>query len=1525
MIVTVVDHRGREHDVVIDGAAQATVADLAVKLGPVIDGDASLPLVLLGPNGPLDPTAPLVEAGVVNGARLRLGGSVPSLATSPEGLSLVVISGPLAGSWFALPMGRTVTAGSSERCDIHLDHNSVPPDALKLEVVEDGVRLVPLAGAGSLAGVPLPETPTDWPEDSDELLELGNLLCELRKFPDADTKMSSLSAAGVYLGHRPPRLQSPRSDLAGLLRVLVTLAPPQIPSAALPWVPMALPVVLAVTLTLLTRNPLFLLSALAGILTPAVALSRRARQVRSSENGHRHAADRSLAVIREARLLDRRASPNPVDVRAAALSRSTRLWERRRGDADFLCLRVGTATTGQIVLGENAIPDWVSKRVPELAVRDMPVTVDLRSLGPLGIVGAAARARSSALWLLTQAAGLHAPNDLQFYVLSAAAEAGPWYPMIWMPHLQASLGSDRALLIGNTGESRRRRLAELTATLDRRRIVASESPVEDVAFGEPDIIVLLDGARSIRGLPGMAEVLKEGPRFGIHAICVDAELTHLPEECRAVLHVEGCTPRSTRLDVAGSEAIEVRADEVPQEIVEEVARALAPLKLAEDAADLGPVRLVELLGVLTPTADSVVVGWRHPPRSPDAVVGVAPDGELRLDFAADGPHALIAGTTGSGKTELLRTLVTSLALTHSPDQLNFLLIDYKGGSAFGDAAGLPHTLGVVTYLDGHDGLRLLRWLTAEVGRRQAALRRVGAADIVDYHRADGRFAGEMARLVVAVDEYAEFAHEVPEIVQGLIDITRRGRSLGVHVVLATQQPTNAVTAAIKSNMNLRIALRMLNSADSRDVLDSPIAATIAQRTPGRAFIRSGHGLPRQFQTAWVSGRDDSDLESLVVSAASWFDLGTERGQVRRQVDYEAPTELEHLAVVIREAAATSELQPRGPVWLPALPALIPLASILADGPVPPARITFGVQDVPDEQCQRPAALDLDQETPVAAVGPSQSGRTQWLRTLALSASLTASPADLHLYVIGSAPLVAATVDLPHCGTAVRIDDSDRVARLASWLERELRSRQGLLAAGGFFSLPEHNHTVSPSEAVPRILCLIDDWNRLARVTSGPSALSRSFSQLHIVLAEGRAVGIHIAFTANESGAEERPRTATTLRLGPRSDRDVRIPGRARFGEGDDIQIALADRSDQLLALRGGPDGTHLLPRVPPSRRPFRLVDPSLAADSFDPGGTQGRPVGREESLAWLRSRHASRTSAVLLGPRRAGKTWILSELARRLTTDGANTVIRLTIPQPSAPVDTPDAVASLIYRPLRDSNAPAEDLIDLAATSARLGDPLVFLLDEVGRLRDYPSSAVSWLRDLGQAGAWMVYSGTHRDWRRVVRWALLFPGSSFGNDVNVHELGPLRPGDALEFLSGTAANLGVTVDPDTTGEEVLDLVGSWPFYLQVIGDALVREARRDGRVDAGVVDLPQLIEARLLDEWSHHFHGRFSEIGPLGRSALLSAVQPPPDPARLAPAQRTELSSAGLLLANNRWLPDPPLYKWIMRNRQLLLDEESSG
>ena len=371
-------------------------------------------------------------------------------------------------------------------------------------------------------------------------------------------------------------------------------------------------------------------------------------------------------------------------------------------------------------------------------------------------------------------------------------------------------------------------------------------------------MVILDGSRRLRSMPGMIQILQQGPTVGIRSICLDGEDRFLPGECQAVVVVEpeGPARAAGRQDMLRG----VRPDAVSPVWCQRLVRGLAAVRIVADHGRgrgiPNSARLLDVLGLEPPTSQAIAARWTMGGETTMAMLGESFDGPFGIDIRRDGPHGLIAGTTGAGKSELLQTIVASLAVANKPTAMTFVLVDYKGGSAFKDCVQLPHTVGMVTDLDNHLVERALESLGAELKRREHILAEAGAKDIEDYGdiRKKNTHLAPMPRLLIVIDEFASMVRELPDFVTGLVNIAQRGRSLGIHLLLATQRPSGVVSPEIRANTNLRIALRVTDGNESTDVIDDPSAGFISKSTPGRAYVRLGANSLVPFQAGRVGGR-----------------------------------------------------------------------------------------------------------------------------------------------------------------------------------------------------------------------------------------------------------------------------------------------------------------------------------------------------------------------------------------------------------------------------------------------------------------------------------------------------------------------------------------------------------------------------------------------------------------------------------------------------------------------------------------------
>ncbi|GAB2675993.1 FtsK/SpoIIIE domain-containing protein [Thalassiella azotivora] len=1157
---------------VVDAVRRAARADVVLTVGPDVPATElrSLLLASVGrdPDDPVDvhvagrPLDDGVAPGdppFVQGALVTVGrrGPDPARARRSGGfLELHVVGGPDAGQVHRLgpgehPVGRAGRRGLVvDDPDVSRRHATLLVDADGVRVRDedstngtwvDGRRLGP--GAVRL--------------DLSSRVLVGSSTLALR-LPDADAAAVQPAGDGTLLVNRAPRLrQAPQA-------VEVRFpAPPTAPrTVRVPVVALVLPVVVAVPLALLW-SPMALLF---GLMSPVMLLGNALSDRVTGRREHRRAtAEHATSVsacrtrVRDALAAEqvrrRTAAPDPALVRSTVSTPLHRLWERRREDEDLLALGVGTASLpSDVRVVDPAVDDGAPQRP---AVDDVPVTVDLPRVGVLGVTGPRHRRTALGRWLLAQAAATHSPRDLAVVVLADPQGpddrgAGPggagaaWEPAGWLPHcrpehLSPGLADAAGALVGTTADQVRRRVAELVGVLDARLEAATAGLVGRRSWAGPRVLVLLDGARRLRAVPGVPRLLAEGPAVGIHLLCLEEGSAGLPVECGATVTVHGEVATRLRLAVAGEPPVDdVVADLVSHHWFEGVCRLLAPLRDATPEADRHEVpdsaRLLEVLHGLErpdPTDPGAVArSWRARPRSTCAVLGVGADGPHEVDLRRDGPHVLVAGTTGSGKSELLQTLIASLATVNRPDEMGFVLVDYKGGSAFAECARLPHVLGLVTDLDEDLTRRALTSLTAEVTRRERLLARHAAKDLDDYLAtrdratslgvpADGPDAvPALGRLVIVIDEFRVLAEELPGFIDGLVRIAAVGRSLGVHLVLATQRPAGVVGADIKANVNLRIALRVRDDADSVDVVDSPRAAATSERTPGRALLRTGSGPLTEVQTARVGGRPPQAARTLPSwRRAGWPVLGDPPPPPGPPLPGDGPTDLQRVVAAVREASAVLGVQPPASPWLPPLPATLPLDSVRGTppehsgaeqdagrrGPSEPVRLTFGLLDDPARQRQVPARLDLGSPQCLGVAGTARSGRTTLLRTLAVSAA-RAPAGQVAVYVLDGGGALTGLAALPVVGAVVPRDDPERVARLLRRLDAEVTRRQQQLSAGGWSDLAEWRRDASDGSAPPYVLLLVDGYDSLQQALEDQDA-GRALDGLMPVLRQGPGAGV----------------------------------------------------------------------------------------------------------------------------------------------------------------------------------------------------------------------------------------------------------------------------------------------------------------------------------------------------------------------------------------------------------------------------------
>ncbi|MFG2790571.1 FtsK/SpoIIIE domain-containing protein [Streptomyces sp. NPDC048419] len=1428
--LTVVDPMvGASADVVLDADPESSVGDITRELARHVGLDGGAQIIPIGghagPGGApqafvdgyaLDADANIVGSPLRDGVVVSLHDPAGCLLGEPTGVvEFRVAGGPAAGAVHRLGVGR-YDIGSGPAAHIRIDDPELAQRAATLSIAIDGACTVALHGiekkdtADKDDNREKHEGGSDHPrldgEDFDggswplgSQLALCNTLLEIDRYspPNAALKWSDDGSGLDY--NRPPRLRPAERTT----HFRLPTPPKEFEARPLNWLMALAPVVGAVVSVMVFGRWYYLIMAL---MSPLMLLGNyfmdkkhgrksHAKQVKEYKEHKERIEKDAQDALRLERVDRRTAVPDPASVLAFGTGPRTRLWERRRTDADHLLLRVGTGRVRSEVVLDDPEQDE-HKRQVTWRIEDSPVALPLKDLGVVGIAGPGDSAEALGRWAVAQTAVLHSPMDVQFYVLTDNEAHQRWDWVRWLPHARPASGQDVNALIGTDSETVGARVGELTQLLDARQKSLKEGgrTGDGPAFSDPDVVVVWDGSRRLRSMPGVVRLLREGPAVAIYAICLDEEERFLPGECQAYVVAEPlrrddaatASPMSAPQASAGGfpsfqgwhqngrqaeedheQALElrlrveqtgarrrtnVRPDFVSSAWCARLSRSLSPLRdisgETEDSALPGSSRLLDVLQLEPPTRDAIAARWRMGGQSTMAVIGESYDGAFGIDLRRDGPHGLIAGTTGSGKSELLQTIVAALAVANTPENMTFVLVDYKGGSAFKDCVKLPHTVGMVTDLDAHLVERALESLGAELKRREHILAAADAKDIEDYQDLVKRDPSHapVPRLLIVIDEFASMVRDLPDFVTGLVNIAQRGRSLGIHLLLATQRPSGVVSPEIRANTNLRIALRVTDAGESTDVIDAPEAGHISKSTPGRAYVRLGHASLVPFQSGRVGGRRPGAADPAALApwagALSWQDLGraalTKPKSEAREDD--EITDLKVLVDAVREANSALAIPAQHSPWLPALDEMLLLDDIPAvrgAGTLPAA--PYGIEDLPADQARRPVVVDFATFGHVLVAGAPRSGRSQILRTIAGSLARTLSCADVHLYGIdcGNGALNALT-RLPHTGAVVGRNQLERVVRLFNRLTGELTRRQELLADKGYADIGEQRASAAEDERLPHIVVLLDRWEGWLP-TLGEYNHGDLTDQLMAMMREGASVGLHMVMTGDRQLLTGRISSLTEdkygLRLADRGDFSMldinarKIPEEIPPGRGfasetaTETQFALLseDTTGQgqaaaLLAI--GDAAAARDAEVPRSRRPFRVdVLPSRIsfADAWamrDPA-TSASPlwavvgVGGDELTAFGPDLAQGIPAFVIGGPAKSGRSTVLLNIARSYLAQGVRVVLAAPRPSPLRELEGQDGVLKVFTG--RDID---EDELEALVGSASPEQPIVVLVDD---------------------------------------------------------------------------------------------------------------------------------------------------------------------------------------------------------------------
>lgn len=845
---------------------------------------------------------------------------------------------------------------------------------------------------------------------------------------------------------------------------------------------------------------------------------------------------------RQAKFL-REKDPNPEECKRRIEDRKSMLWERTPSSDDFLSLRIGLGTRPFVI--DIQVPAQDGYDVNPLIAEaqklrnengdlvQVPVTIPLREKRVVGLAGDRKELLELARILALQLVTHHSPEEVKIAAAFPETESDEWTWMKWLPHVW---DDNREMRYLAEGQPEAQRLSEkLYSILNIRKLEKSgtdddASPIPEFVFFLPSIKLLEDDAL-------LPLVLKEAESVGASTILMAQKKESLPMECELIIEVQDGIAKLYETFAADEKvtyftgAEKIALDQLKLAEAKALSRDIAPLRVKQSSAGVIPRTLtfLEMYGANKVEDLNVSAKWaqnRYPLSLP-VPIGVREGRKPvmlnihdKIERQGHGPHGLMAGTTGSGKSEVIQSLILSLAVNYHPHEMAFMLIDYKGGGMSNTFQGLPHVTATITNLEDPNLIsRAKVSLRAELERRQKLFNKAGNIQHIDeYFKSDWRFKEPLPHLFIVIDEFAQLKKDQPEFMDELISIAAIGRTLGVHLLLATQKPAGVVDDKIWSNSRFRICLRVQDDNDSREMIKIPNASHI--NVPGRGYFQVGNNEVLEFfQSAWSGADyipDEGDEEELISIAEVALDGSSVFQKQVKTAEKTNTKQIQALIDYIRAEADKQGIQPLPGPWLEPLPTHLPITKLMEvdnwsrdawEANTDWLQATAGLVDDVSHQSQYPLTLDL-REGHLIAYGMPGAGKTSFLQSLLLSLFFRHSPRDVNAYLVDFSRQMREYSKFPHVGGIVHEEDTEKLQRLFKFLLKELSVRKELFSNDGLSSL--QSYRTIHGGTLPAIFLVIDGYQRFK------SSFEKENEQLEILLREGATYGIHVIATANQT-------------------------------------------------------------------------------------------------------------------------------------------------------------------------------------------------------------------------------------------------------------------------------------------------------------------------------------------------------------------------------------------------------------------------
>ena len=834
-----------------------------------------------------------------------------------------------------------------------------------------------------------------------------------------------------------------------------------------------------------------------------------------------------------------RTYPSAEEAAQIGINVTPELWNKSPMHEDFLDVRLGRGdipSFNAIEVPKEQIMqefDPLNNKTEEIklamsVLKDVPVSLSLYENRFTGILSSdREKALNLARVMSVQIASAHPYTDVRMCVVFPMKERDEWSYMRYLPHVWAPDGNIRLMCCdkNSVGDVMYFLSGVIRDRLDKTREEQNDKDKDKKIL--PHYVFVIADYSLIEEEAISKYLLNPSEDMGISVVMLADSADKLPSSCTAIITDDGEVHNFLSTTNAFPRRDNVTFDHLLPQTAESFARSLSGIHLREMGVSAGIPDMLTFLDMYkTSNVESLDIYHRwlenRTYESMRAMVGYKSGNQpLYLDIHEKyhGPHGLVAGTTGSGKSETLQSYILSLAINYHPDEVAFILIDYKGGGMAQSFEGLPHVSGVITNLGGNATNRALLSINAEIKHRQKLFNDFKVKHIdayIELYRS-GVATEPMPHLLIIADEFAELKKEQPEFVRSLVSAARVGRSLGVNLILATQKPSGVVDDEIWSNTRFRLCLRVADKSDSNEMLKKPDAAFITGT--GRGYFQVGSDeIFEEFQSGWSGAAyepetafsDEKNAKVELINLIGKSGVPKTKDKNKKSDNIQKVTQLDAIVKYAEQIAKEHDIPAVRQIWLPALGKRLYLEELATEKQQGfSLRLPVGLADNPEAQSQYAAYVDFLSDGNLLICGPSGSGKTTLLQTIIYGAVTNYTPADVNAYILDfSSRTMTVFSSMPHIGSVCFDGDDDKLNDTFEFFLTELAERKKKFAGMGIGSFKEY---VQFQKDCPALLLIIDNF------TAFYENYDKYDDDLAVITREGVSYGIYTVITSNNSG------------------------------------------------------------------------------------------------------------------------------------------------------------------------------------------------------------------------------------------------------------------------------------------------------------------------------------------------------------------------------------------------------------------------